>query len=186
MYHFIPSYNSVIDNKLYCGEYPCRENGFEWFNFSQHGFDYLKDKEKINLFVDLTYFDEKISRNCISYKELLDKDTEYISFPIEDNNIVNNDLTYTFCCEILDYLKEGKVIYIHCFGGHGRAELICSIVYGLYHNVDGEKAMTVIQEKHHARKEFYDKNRWKHDYIPDSPTTLTQKRQVITILNSYK
>lgn len=168
------NYNPVIKKKLFQGEYP-----------DQDDFQYLINKEKINIFIDLTNNGEAITRGLEEYRKLLNKDTKYISFPIIDCKTTDNNKTLSLCYEILDYLKKGNIIYVHCIGGHGRSGIICSIIYGLYYNIDGHKAMKKIQKKHHSR-EIFNNGKWEFKSIPDSPTTSIQKLQVITILNFIK
>ena len=42
-------------------------------------------------------------------------------------------------------MDDGEVIYLHCWGGHGRAGTVGSIVLGLLYGLNGNQAMKYIQ-----------------------------------------
>ena len=72
-------------------------------------------------------------------------------------------------------IAAGQVIYLHCWGGHGRAGVVASIVLGLIYNYTAERCMELVQKMHD------------HRICPlgvPSPQTLEQREQVIRVLQS--
>jgi len=114
----------LIPDRIYFGPFP-----------NQLLIDRLLD-EKFDLIVNLTCEDEIIYNDITN---ITNKDNivynitkkNYLNFPIKDNEIPDCILTYcNFIQKLKDHFNEGKKLYIHCRGGHGRSSMICvSLLY---------------------------------------------------------
>ena len=59
-------------------------------------------------------------------------------FPVRDLSIPDEDALYGILMEIEDRLRKGEIIYIHCWGGRGRAGLVaCCLLSKIYKYVHG-------------------------------------------------
>ena len=93
--------------------------------------------------------------------------------PIVDCSTTNDDVVLELAQDICHRLKRGENIYVHCWGGHGRAGTIVSIVLGLLYELNPHEALKRCQQFHDTRRAPLG--------VP-SPQTATQRSQVIRIL----
>lgn len=104
------------------------------------------------------------------------KSIDFIHFPIVDLTTSANDSELFFLCkEIIKRLENEEKIYIHCWGGHGRAGMVGSIIIGLCYNLKPQEAMERVQKCHDLRK---------CNLNVSSPQTTEQRLQVARILLS--
>ena len=93
--------------------------------------------------------------------------------PIVDCSTTNDDVVLELAMDICHRLKRGENIYVHCWGWHGRAGTIVSIVLGLLYELNPHEALKRCQQFHDTRRAPLG--------VP-SPQTATQRSQVIRIL----
>ncbi len=93
--------------------------------------------------------------------------------PIVDCSTTNDSIVLELAQNICKRLKRGENIYVHCWGGHGRAGTVVSIVLGLLYNLDPHEALKRCQQFHDTRRAPLG--------VP-SPQTATQRAQVIRIV----
>ncbi|MGL4813964.1 MAG: protein-tyrosine phosphatase family protein [Enterobacter sp.] len=135
--------------------------------------DQIRELESwgVNLIIDLTKLDEK---NIKKYQTNVD----VVHFPISDNNIPENkEQFYNLVVYISKQIKDGKKIYIHCKGGHGRSGILVSALLCYIYNITPNESFKKTSEYHstrpiHARRskmnEFWKKK--------GSPQTKEQKQ----------
>ena len=137
---------------------------------------------------DITYFED------VGVKYFVDLTTEfdnldtyttkhnYIKFPILDRKVPLNIKEYSqFILKTLDIinnLKEGEKIYVHCKGGHGRAGVVVATLLVLYRGVTPTDALLLTNQYHSQRKEM--KERWRKI---GSPQTNSQKKFIHKLFN---
>lgn len=100
----------------------------------------------------------------------------FVHCPIVDCDVQQDEVIIKLATNILRRLDDGEVLYLHCWGGHGRAGTVGSIVLGLLYGLNGEEAMNYIQALHDTRK---------FPLGVPSPQTFTQRKQVIRILQEF-
>lgn len=155
-----------LNNKAYFGSYPTQEN-----------IDILEE-HGVRTFVDLTFSNEsKITPYKTKYL--------YISFPIHDNLIPNDDslfikLIHRLCYIILNTSPEHK-IYIHCKGGHGRSGIIVSCLVCILMNMNSYEAINYTSKCHNNRKNM--RLKWRGI---GSPQTKQQKMFVHRICSDLE
>jgi hypothetical protein len=103
-------------------------------------------------------------------------DLDFIHVPIVDCSTTNDDTIFNLALEIVRRLRSGENIYCHCWGGHGRAGTVVSVVLGLLYNLSPTAAMKRCQHFHDQRRARLD--------VP-SPQTESQRNQVSRILTKY-
>lgn len=87
-----------------------------------------------------------------SMTKLLGKQVaKFVSFPIVDQNVADDDLVSEFIEQLLGRIAGGEVLYIHCHGGHGRTGTICSLLLGRLYGLSGEDALTWYKRLHNMR-----------------------------------
>ena len=131
--------------------------------------DEVKELEAAGVvcFIDLTFSTEK---KISKYSH----NSRYINFPIPDRK-VPTDLTlfYKFIlmvCDIIEALKPGELIYLHCKGGHGRSGIVVACVLCQLYGYTPDRAMHLTNEYHKEREVM--KERWRE---LGSPQTRMQK-----------
>lgn len=89
-----------------------------------------------------------------------------------------NDLTVLeLAADVCNRLLLGEVIYLHCWGGHGRTGTVVAVALGLLYGLSASEALMRTQLYHDLRV---------CNLNVGSPQTLQQREQVIRILTSLK
>ncbi|CAF1097719.1 unnamed protein product [Didymodactylos carnosus] len=105
------------------------------------------------------------------------EDIHFIPFPIVDSRVHTDPAqVLKICLDIIELVKQGKIIYVHCWGGHGRTGTLISIILGIVYDLDGDQALELNGKLHDLRKIT--------NGIP-SPETDVQLKQVREVLNKY-
>lgn len=107
------------DTNIYAGEYPYAED-------EEIGFKKLSLLKEIGIsyIIDLTEEGE-----LIPYRQHIDS-IEYLRFPIVDRGVPCSMNETKNICEIINRaIREGKFLYIHCWGGVGRTGTIVACWY---------------------------------------------------------
>jgi protein-tyrosine phosphatase len=146
------------------GKYPCEET--------------FKDLEKycVTVLVNLTNEGERLDPY-----EVPSEDIKVIKFPIPDRRIVKDQDALSLVKRLNKLMDRGKVIYIHCLGGHGRSAVIAGLLYGYRYGKSPEKVLDRVWEAHQARKVLKPQMR-----KLGAPQNKIQKAQIIRILEREK
>ena len=112
-------------------------------------------QEGVVLFVcllDRDDFSSRISKK--EYKSLARSvGIDVIFKPIADGDITTDKKAFSIARMIFQALKNGHVVYLHCWGGHGRAGTIGAMVLGLWYRVPFEEVIAFLQKAHQTRPE---------------------------------
>ena len=94
-------------------------------------------EEGVNLLVcllDRDDFSSRISKK--DYMRLARKvGIDVIFKPIADGDITTDRRAFSIARMIVKTLKTGDVVYLHCWGGHGRAGTIGAMIIGLWYRI---------------------------------------------------
>lgn len=61
------------------------------------------------------------------------KELEFWHCPIPDNHITSNEALEACLATIVEKLLEGRQVYVHCWGGHGRTgSVLCALLVRIY------------------------------------------------------
>jgi len=150
----------VVPGKLLAGEYPRnidKESSPQKINALTHA--------GISAFIDLTEKDE-----LNPYSEMIDG-ASYQRFPIRDVSIPSSVQVTESILDAIDHqIGQGKIVYVHCWGGVGRTGLIVGC-WLARHGMSGKEAYIRLQEL------------WKEcpkSAYRDSPETSEQKQYIIS------
>ena len=147
-----PRSNWILQDKLLCGDKP-HEN-----------LERLCVHAKCDTFVNLM---QKIEAPC--YRDGVRKwnpSAIFDGLPIPDQNVADDFQVDQLVQRVLKYLEQGRVVYIHCRGGHGRTGTVCSLLLGRLHGLNGPSALSRFQQAHDTRIQAV--FRWKGDYCCQS------------------
>ena len=114
---------------------------------------------------------KKIGQMCAPSK------LDFRHVPIVDCSTTNDSIVLELARDIIVRLQRGENIYVHCWGGHGRAGTVVSIVLGLMYNLHPDEALRRCQQFHDTRRAPLG--------VP-SPQTLAQRQQVVRIIKSQQ
>jgi protein-tyrosine phosphatase len=123
----------------------------------------------------------KDAEKMIQEKELypnLHTSVEELSFihePIRDCDIIEDKKTINIAKRLVKAIYDGEVVYLHCWGGHGRAGVITCIILHLMYELSSDEAIYLCQKLHDFRVETCQVS---------SPQTYIQRLQVARIIQS--
>ena len=137
----------------------------------------MVDKGQITVFVDLIDKKQRKRMNLYPYFDSPTFDQKYISFPIEDRKIQDDEETFTIASNLASFISQGEVIVIHCLGGKGRTGVIVALMMWLLYGMTSKDVLYFTEKNFHLRKD-------KGKRCLHSPQTRTQIAQVKRIINS--
>lgn len=125
----------------------------------------------VKYFINLTTENDNLSPYTLTCSEM-------ISFPIDDCRPPTDILPFIRfiirVSRIIDTLKVGELVYVHCRGGHGRAGVVvASVLCYLFHH-HPKDSLILTNDLHNQRKEMREK--WRKI---GSPQTRSQKGFVV-------
>jgi len=98
--------------------------------------------------------------------------------PIKDCSTVADEIVFNLAKDLVKAIYDGEVIYLHCWGGHGRTGIMVCLMLHLMYGLTANEALERCQFLHDIRK---------MPIIVSSPQTFSQKDQVRRIIyNSLK
>jgi len=121
-------------------------------------------------FIDLTCSNEK---NIKAYASIVEN---WINYPIKDQDIPQDRkkfVIFLFLLQmVLESLKPGEKLYLHCRGGHGRSSLVVSCFLSMVFNKLPFDSLNMVKEYHLQRPNLSPK--WKFRW----PLSLKQRQFV--------
>ena len=89
--------------------------------------------------------------------------------PVLDGSILKDQELFKLVVDLYEKFLKKEIIYIHCYGGHGRAGTVAACLLAKVYSLSGEDAMTHIKAFHDTRM---------NNENSDSPASEVQKMQV--------
>ncbi len=78
---------------------------------------------------------------------------ETVFRPIADGDITTDRRAFSIARMVAERLETGDVVYLHCWGGHGRAGTIGAMILGLWYRIPFQEAIEFLQKAHQTRSE---------------------------------
>lgn len=126
--------------------------------------------EGVVWFIDLTSGNEK---NIKVYSHLVNN---WINYPIKDGCTPESKKTFLVFLlllkMVLQTLKPGEKLYLHCRGGHGRSSLVISCFLSMVLNIPPIDSINMVKKYHNLRPNL--KQKW----IRMAPLNLQQHKFV--------
>lgn len=97
--------------------------------------------------------------------------------PIIDGGVSEDEFMEALVCDLLDDLKAGRVLYLHCWGGHGRTGIVACLLLAVLYGLPVSEAFKRVQGYHDSRIE---------PQGVKSPSTVVQRIQVKRMLQNWK
>lgn len=177
--------NWVIPGMLMCGPYPGalddKNNDMFLKRILAKGIDTfvcLQEEYHEDIPEDVWRSGQGLRPYFTDAQRLSNKELKWVHLPIVDGTIAPDDLTAELVVLIVTRIISGHVIYLHCFGGHGRAGVMSCLILSYLYRISAAEAMKRTQAYHDCRVE---------PQGVKSPTTVVQrdqvKRQVQELLN---
>jgi hypothetical protein len=110
-------------------------------------------------------------------KEYVPNNIKFEHYPIKDLKTISDTATIKVARNVLESLKKGNMIYLHCWGGHGRTGIIVCIVLHLMFGLTAEAAIEYCEFVHDKRIAKLNVR---------SPQTEEQRSQVRRIIASLQ
>ena len=98
----------------------------------------------------------------------------FVHFPIRDCDTVEDDSVLQLCRRLVEMVRAGHRLYVHCWGGHGRTGTVVCIMLHLMYQLNAVEAIRRCQFVHDLRRVPIDVG---------SPQTPKQRAQVSRIVN---
>jgi len=95
--------------------------------------------------------------------------------PIKDCSTVADEIVFDLAKKLVDAIRNGDVIYLHCWGGHGRTGVMVCLILHLMYGLTADESLKRCQLLHDARKRYI--------AVP-SPQTFAQREQVRRIIST--
>ena len=102
---------------------------------------------------------------------LQNKAVQYYYLGIEDNTAPSLEHFTYIINNVLNLLVEGKKLFIHCAGGHGRTGMVVAALIGIIENLTVEETLKETQKRHDSRVKLDKRQKSK----VSSPSTTAQK-----------
>mmetsp|Transcript_19221 Transcript_19221/g.34210 ORF Transcript_19221/g.34210 Transcript_19221/m.34210 type:complete len:353 (-) Transcript_19221:316-1374(-) len=118
--------------------------------------------------------------STLSVKDKRVVSPEHLSFwhcPIMDCDVVSDEVTTRLARALCWRLVAGDVIYLHCWGGHGRTGTIVAVMLGMLYKISKAEALKRTQLYHDMRA---------YPLQVPSPQTFSQRMQVLRVLDAVK
>ena len=100
-------------------------------------------------------------------------DLGFIHYPIRDCDVSDDVGVMALAIQLVQNIAAGKILYLHCWGGHGRTGTLVSIMLHLMYGLNAKAAMARCQLTHDLRVCPVDVG---------SPQTQTQRNQVVRVI----
>jgi hypothetical protein len=113
----------------------------------------------------------------IDARRLSKKPLIWRHLPIVDGGAAADDVMEALVCDLIDDVKAGRVLYVHCWGGHGRAGLVATLILSVLYSLQPAEALKRVQAYHDCRIE---------PQGVKSPSTVSQRSQVKRLLQKWK
>jgi hypothetical protein len=101
-------------------------------------------------------------------------EASFVHFPIRDMSTTEDYKIIKLCKDLVRRYHRGEVLYIHCWGGHGRTGVVVCIMLHLMYGLTGDEVLERCEFVHRIRKSG--------SFGVSSPQTLEQKIQVSRII----
>lgn len=136
--------NWLIPGKLIVGSCPITFEEME--DIAEEGVDFLV------CLLDHEDFSSRISKK--EYTNLAQSVGFNVIFnPIPDGDIISDEEAFNIARMIMGLLFDDYIVYLHCWGGHGRAGTIGAMVLGDWYGISFQEAIYLLQRAHRSRSE---------------------------------
>jgi len=164
--------NWVVHGRILQGAYPVGKTDIE-----QRVVISALMRAGVSCFVNLVSLQETMqlpeySSLVSAHEKMRPKDNakvDHVHFPISDGGTAKDNQVLPLLQDLVKRVKQNQKLYIHCYGGHGRAGTICACLLGILYELPPDEAIQRIQVYHDSRD---------HPGCFPSPACEGQRKQV--------
>ena len=91
-----------------------------------------------------------------------------------DCSVTDDNTIYQLCVDLVRRIARGEILYVHCWGGHGRTGTAICIMLHLMYGMPSSECLEYCQFVHDLRRIPIDVG---------SPQTKPQREQVIRVID---
>lgn len=119
----------------------------------------LQEREELSRFTPYISIAKELGVAMRSGNEI-----EFLHCPIPDGHIAESSLVGAAIATIVDRLLSNHVVYVHCWGGHGRTgTVLCALLVKVY-GLNVERARRYFTKTHEEGRVTGGSNQWPHSY----------------------
>ena len=107
--------------------------------------------------------------------KVLNKEPTFIRQPVVDGMVMTDEAMISLIKRLKELFDNKEVLYLHCYGGHGRAGTVASLLLAVIYDLQPDDAMEYVQKYHNTRI-------WTEN--SESPASEVQRLQVRRLLAS--
>jgi hypothetical protein len=89
---------------------------------------------------------------AMTHLQITLEDLEFIHVPIKDCGVTNDSIVQSLVEKLYEKIVQGKILYVHCWGGHGRAGTVICILLAKLYDMSAYEAMRYNNVVHMFRK----------------------------------
>eukprot|EP00931_Biecheleriopsis_adriatica_P055901 TRINITY_DN33137_c0_g1_i1.p1 TRINITY_DN33137_c0_g1~~TRINITY_DN33137_c0_g1_i1.p1 ORF type:complete len:341 (-),score=72.98 TRINITY_DN33137_c0_g1_i1:311-1291(-) len=168
--------NWIIPGMLLCGPYPGaledRRNDQRLKHILGKGVDTfvcLQDELDASIPEDAWRAGMGLRPYYFDAERLSKKQLQWVQLPIPDGFVAPDDVTAELVVLIAELLLSGRIVYLHCYGGHGRTGVFACLVLSYLYRISATEALKRVQAYHDCRID---------PQGAKSPQTVVQREQV--------
>jgi len=119
-----------------------------------------------------------------NYSNIIESsNVEYLHYPITDRQVPSMDMFISSLTDILNKIIEGKKVFIHCAGGHGRTGTYSAALLMLILGKTYDRALHYTQKFHNERR-IYDMRQRHHPRSPSNKDQLSFLQEFKDLLDN--
>jgi hypothetical protein len=175
--------NWVVPGVVMVGAYPGmmddQQNDYNLKLFLKLGLDTfvcLQSELTLEIPENIWRTGEGLRPYFLDFKRITKRSMKWHHCPIIDCNVTEDEVVETLVEALLVDIEEGRKLYVHCWGGHGRAGIIVCLLLARLYNLPAKEALKRVQKYHDCRIE---------PQQCKSPQTLVQRDQVRRLLKKW-
>ena len=85
------------------------------------------------------------------------RELRFLHCPVPDHGVISDESLEALVVELQSAMDQGHVVYVHCYGGHGRTGSLVSSLIMATDGVDFEAAMDKLRQCHTGRLDYRDR-----------------------------
>eukprot|EP00928_Gymnodinium_smaydae_P024328 TRINITY_DN19715_c0_g2_i1.p1 TRINITY_DN19715_c0_g2~~TRINITY_DN19715_c0_g2_i1.p1 ORF type:complete len:347 (-),score=43.18 TRINITY_DN19715_c0_g2_i1:98-1138(-) len=102
-------------------------------------------------------------------ERLSKKPVKWVHVAIQDGGVAPDEVMEDLTLQLVQDLNEGRILYVHCWGGHGRTGVVVCLLLAYLYRITAIEALRRVQRYHDCRIDPQDAK---------SPQTVVQREQV--------
>ena len=119
---------------------------------------------KDTLFINLTEYGENKDLGWYDYSDMV---KNYLSYEVKDHTVPREFIAYTTLIDsAYTHMKQGGKVYVHCWGGHGRAGTFVACYLCRHEGLTAEQSLKKTFNLHQQRVNIPDK--WREIGCPEN------------------